>query len=62
MEAHIVRVRYKLGTVLVQQGSGDDGQELLEKLQKGRGEMKGIVGDDDDSTEAYDDLVPHWAW
>jgi hypothetical protein len=62
MESHIIRTRYKLGNVLVQHGHAREGGALMEKARWGRWVLKGIAMGVEDSADAFDSLVPYWAW
>lgn len=62
MESHVVRTRYKLGTLLVQHNENEEGTRLLQLARKGREDLNGTPGNVDDAVEHYDSLVPYWAW
>ncbi len=62
MESHLVRTRYKLGTVLMEHDNAAEASDLIKKAAEGRLTLKGILPEVDDSVESYDSLVPYWAW
>lgn len=62
MISHIVRTRYKLGTVLAQHGEVEEAGQFLALARAGREALTGKPGDVDDSIEYYDSMVPYWAW
>jgi hypothetical protein len=67
-ESLLIRTQYKLGRFLVTHGHGYDdvhvqeGLAMVQAAQQGRLALKGIPPDVDDCMEAYDKLVPYWAW